>query len=68
MDTLQDYMKIYRKMYDFLKLFNVRGLAMESEKNESKIYLYKKSDVSKPAATFENNLNNIDELIDFVNV
>ena len=48
MDTLKDYMKIYRNIYDFLKIFNVRGLAMESLKNESKVHLYKKSDLSKP--------------------
>lgn len=68
METLKDYTKIYQKIYDFLKLFNVRGLAVESQKNQSKVELYKKSDLSKPAATFANDLNNIDELIEFVNV
>lgn len=68
MDTLKDYMKIYRKIYDFLKIFNVRGLAMESLNNQSKVHLYNKSDISKPLTTFVNDLNNIDELVDFINV
>lgn len=30
--------------------------------------MYKKSDLSKPVTSFENDLNNIGELIDFINV
>lgn len=30
--------------------------------------MYKKSDMSKPVTSFENDLNNIGELIDFINV
>lgn len=41
---------------------------MESLNNQSKVHLYNKSDISKPLTTFANDLNNVDELVDFINV
>ena len=59
---------MYPKIYDFLKIFNVRAIGVESAKNQTKISIFKRSDPSKPLTTYANELNNTDELIDFINV
>jgi len=68
LDVLKEYTKLYPKIYDFIKLFNVRAVAVESTSNKSKVEIYKKSSPSNPLATYGNEVNNTDELIDFINV
>lgn len=67
-EVLKDYTAVYPKLYDFLKLFNVRAVAYQSEKNQSKVHIFKQENSQKPIATYANELNNTDELIDFINV
>lgn len=42
LDVLKEYTKLYPKIYDFIKLFNVRAVAVESTSNKSKVEIYKK--------------------------
>ena len=46
----------------------MRAVAFQSDNNQSKIHIYKQENPQKPIATYANELNNTDELIDFINV
>lgn len=37
---LKQYIQIYPKLFDYLKLFKVKPAAIESHKNESKLMIY----------------------------
>lgn len=67
-EVLKEYIKVYPKLYDFLKLFNVRAVAYQSDNNKSNVHIFKQENPQKPIATYANELNNTDELIDFINV
>lgn len=53
-DVLGEYAKVYPKLYDFLKLFNVRAVAYQSENNQSKIHIFKQENPQKPITTYAN--------------